>query len=331
MRNKLRDLLAQAGFKGSALDTAYAVAMAESGGNARAHNGNAGTGDNSFGLFQINMLGGMGPARRRQYGLGSNEDLYDPLTNAKIAFQMSGGGKNWSPWSAYKNGSYKNYLQKGGPVTQQAGQAYRSSPAAVVNGPSPQQLMAFRQQSTQTLLSMTQGFLAGQMPELQAVRELQQAKLTLAQASQQLAQSEMGARQYGGTTMRTGPQVAGVSKQANTILEAAHAQIGKPYVWGAESPEEGFDCSGLIDWAFKQAGIDLPGRLTTQTALKMGVSVKGKPYQPGDWIVTGSGGHMVMYVGNGKVIAAPRKGEVVQYQDVSRFDGNILDVRRVLK
>jgi hypothetical protein len=106
-------ILRKAGFKGKALETAYAVMMAESGGNPRAHNPNASTGDNSYGLFQINMLGNLGPARLKQYGLKSNEDLFDPLTNARVAFRMSGGGKNWQPWSAYKNGSYQQYLKAG--------------------------------------------------------------------------------------------------------------------------------------------------------------------------------------------------------------------------
>lgn len=110
----LLSILQQAGFKGNALKIAYAIAMAESGGNARAHNGRAP--DNSYGLFQINMLGDMGPARRRQYGLSSNEDLYDPLTNARVAYKMSNGGKNWQPWATYtgpdgrgSDGPWKSY------------------------------------------------------------------------------------------------------------------------------------------------------------------------------------------------------------------------------
>lgn len=110
----LLTILQQAGFRGEGLRIAYAVAMAESSGNARAHNGNANTGDNSYGLFQINMLGGMGPERRAKYGLKSNEDLFDPLTNAKIAFKMSNGGKNWTAWSTYNRGDYRKYLDGAG-------------------------------------------------------------------------------------------------------------------------------------------------------------------------------------------------------------------------
>ena len=105
----LMSILRQAGFSGNGLKMAYAIAMAESGGSAKAHNGNANTGDNSYGLFQINMLGAMGPERRRQYGLSSNDDLYDPLVNAKVAYKMSKGGTSWGPWSTYGSGAYKQY------------------------------------------------------------------------------------------------------------------------------------------------------------------------------------------------------------------------------
>lgn len=108
-------ILQQAGFRGEGLRMAYAIAMAESGGNAAAHNGNAATGDNSYGLFQINMLGAMGPERRKQYGLSSNDSLFDALTNAKVAYRMSNGGTNWSPWSTYKSGAYRQYYGTAGP------------------------------------------------------------------------------------------------------------------------------------------------------------------------------------------------------------------------
>lgn len=115
----------------------------------------------------------------------------------------------------------------------------------------------------------------------------------------------------------------------NTALQIAVKQLGKPYVWGAESPELGFDCSGLIEYAFEQAGIKTPGRLTTWTIANYGKSVKGQQFQPGDMILTNKGKHVVLYLGDGKVIAAPRRGEPVQIQPVSRFNGQIVDVRRV--
>jgi hypothetical protein len=96
---ELKDLLYQVGFRGERLREAWGTAMKESTGRPRSHNDNRSTGDNSYGLFQINMIDSLGPARLEQYGLESNKDLFNPLTNAKIAFQMSNKGKNWSGWN----------------------------------------------------------------------------------------------------------------------------------------------------------------------------------------------------------------------------------------
>jgi hypothetical protein len=96
---ELKDLLYQVGFRGERLREAWGTVMKESTGRPRSHNDNRETGDNSYGLFQINMIDSLGPARLKQYGLESNKDLFNPLTNAKIAFQMSNGGKNWSGWN----------------------------------------------------------------------------------------------------------------------------------------------------------------------------------------------------------------------------------------
>ena len=92
-------VLRAAGFKDAALRTAYGVAMKESHANPTDHNYNPRTGDDSYGMFQINLYGSL-KARTETYGLKSANDLKDPLTNAKVAYEMSHGGKNWSPWKA---------------------------------------------------------------------------------------------------------------------------------------------------------------------------------------------------------------------------------------
>ncbi len=97
-----------AGFRGQGLTTAVAVALAESGGRTTAHNGTPP--DNSYGLWQINMLGALGPDRRHQYHLKSNDALFDPDTNARVAKDISGDGKDFTPWSTYTNGAYKDHL-----------------------------------------------------------------------------------------------------------------------------------------------------------------------------------------------------------------------------
>ena len=90
------------GFEGKALKVAWAVVKKESNGRPLAFNGNVKTGDNSYGIFQINMIGGLGVARRDKFDLDSNKDLFDPVVNAQIAFHMSNEGSDWSSWGVGK-------------------------------------------------------------------------------------------------------------------------------------------------------------------------------------------------------------------------------------
>ena len=112
---ELVDVLRSVGFEGESLRHAWAVAMKESTGNPNAHNQNASTGDNSYGLFQINMIGRLGPARLEKFNLDSYEDLFDPYTNASIAFEMSKGGTDWGQWgigpNAYNGGTTGSYYK----------------------------------------------------------------------------------------------------------------------------------------------------------------------------------------------------------------------------
>lgn len=87
-----------------ALSQATAIALAESGGNERAHNRIAP--DDSYGLWQINMYGELGPARRAQFGISSNEALYDIGTNAKAMYAISSQGTNWRPWTTFQGARY---------------------------------------------------------------------------------------------------------------------------------------------------------------------------------------------------------------------------------
>ncbi len=92
-----------AGFKGQALITALAIAGAESGYNPRAQN--LKYPDHSIGLWQINQLAHKGR-------FGSDSALMNPLANAKAAFALSGGGRNWGPWTTYTSGAYRSYLAR---------------------------------------------------------------------------------------------------------------------------------------------------------------------------------------------------------------------------
>lgn len=98
---QLAQIAREGGFPESAVPMAVAIALAESSGNTLAHNTNSLTGDDSYGLWQINMRGSMGPSRRASFGISSNEDLFEPITNARAAYKVSKGGTNWAPWSTY--------------------------------------------------------------------------------------------------------------------------------------------------------------------------------------------------------------------------------------
>lgn len=74
-----------------------------------------------------------------------------------------------------------------------------------------------------------------------------------------------------------------VSKTGQSIADAATTQLGKPYSWGDETPEDGFDCSGLVFWAYSQAGINLPTR-TAQTLQKAAKVIDENDVLPGDMI-----------------------------------------------
>ncbi len=109
---QLVELLKAVGFQGNGLRMAWAVAKAESNGRPFAFNGNVKTGDSSYGIFQINMLGSLGPDRREKFDLGLNAELFSPVKNAKIVHHMTKGGKDWSSWSSYKKGATHKWLKK---------------------------------------------------------------------------------------------------------------------------------------------------------------------------------------------------------------------------
>ncbi|WLQ33363.1 NlpC/P60 family protein [Streptomyces castrisilvae] len=106
---------------------------------------------------------------------------------------------------------------------------------------------------------------------------------------------------------------AGSSRAAAAVL-AVHRALGRPYVWGANGPS-GFDCSGLMQWAYAQAGVSLPR--TSQAQRYAGRMVPLSEARPGDLVAyRADASHIGMYVGNGQVIHAPYPGAPVRYDPV---------------
>ena len=92
------------------------------------------------------------------------------------------------------------------------------------------------------------------------------------------------------------------------------SQLGKKYCYGGSSPSTGFDCSGLMQWGFKQGGVSI-GR-TTYDQARNGVGVSVKNAQPGDLLLYSDKSHVGMYIGNGQWIESPNSRSVVRITNV---------------
>lgn len=120
------------------------------------------------------------------------------------------------------------------------------------------------------------------------------------------------------------PQPARISAGApgDSVVALARSQIGMPYVWGGASPKTSFDCSGLVQWAYRQLGVALPRTAQQQFAattritpdyLRPGdlVFFAQTYHSPHEWIT-----HVGIYVGDGQMINAPTQGDVVREMPV---------------
>ncbi|MFF4184037.1 NlpC/P60 family protein [Streptomyces sp. NPDC001691] len=107
---------------------------------------------------------------------------------------------------------------------------------------------------------------------------------------------------------------APASSRAAAAVLAARSALGKPYIWGANGPS-GFDCSGLMQWSYAQAGVGLPR--TSQEQRYAGRQVPLSEAKPGDLIAyRHDASHIAMYMGNGQVVHAPYPGAPVRYDPV---------------
>ena len=139
-----------------------------------------------------------------------------------------------------------------------------------------------------------------------------------------------------GATNNVGGSDTTVNSKVASVVNIAKAQVGKPYVWGAEGPNS-FDCSGLIYYAYKNgASITIP-RVSRDQA-KYGSYVSTSNMKAGDIIYfdstkDGVVNHVAMYIGDGKYVHAPRSGENVRIDSTSSsyFTKYALGARRIIK
>ncbi|SBW08845.1 NLP/P60 protein [uncultured delta proteobacterium] len=128
----------------------------------------------------------------------------------------------------------------------------------------------------------------------------------------------------GGSRAKSGPAVAATAK----------TQIGKPYKYGGATPKTGFDCSGLIQWSYRQHGVSVPRLAKDQAAC--GKSVKKGQLQPGDIVVfrisSLAGVHTGIYSGNGKFVHSPSSGKRIREDNINEdyWKRRYVSARRVL-
>lgn len=162
------------------------------------------------------------------------------------------------------------------------------------------------------------------MDELSEVRVNIEGERLLAEIQREEAQ-RITASQSVGITSSSGQRDRSL---ASSIIADAEKFLGVPYLWGGTTPS-GFDCSGLVQYVYRQNGIDLPR--VTQDQVKVGSHVELSEVQPGDLLFWDRGGdvyHVAIYTGNGNYIHAPKPGDVVKVANVEHFTPS--SARRVL-
>lgn len=118
------------------------------------------------------------------------------------------------------------------------------------------------------------------------------------------------------------------------IVNEVKKYLGDPYVWGAEGPSS-FDCSGLVEYVFKNLGLTVPRTSQEQYAWSQGKSIPVDQVQPGDLVFyagsdgsASSPGHVGIAIGNGQIIHAPRTGQPVKVAGITD-SGKITGIKRM--
>jgi peptidoglycan DL-endopeptidase CwlO len=141
------------------------------------------------------------------------------------------------------------------------------------------------------------------------------ARRTVAAAAAAPAAARPTSRATAATRTEAAPKATAGTGVGAAALSAAMTKLGKPYSWGAVGPNA-FDCSGLMLWAFQQAGVTLPRTSAAQSTF--GTAVSKADLRPGDLVFFYSPvSHVGMYVGDGKIINATQSGDPVKISNMA--------------
>ncbi|MFE2295373.1 NlpC/P60 family protein [Streptomyces sp. NPDC059452] len=157
-----------------------------------------------------------------------------------------------------------------------------------------------------------QGKLADAQRLLNSLTAAERAKIQEEEAAKERASRATSERvQLGNQT--PGGNEAPASGRGAAALSAAATQLGKPYVSGGSGPNS-YDCSGLTQWAFAQAGVSISR--TTYTQQNDGTRIGRSQLRPGDMVFFNGLSHVGFYAGNNQVLHAPKPGTVVRYESM---------------
>ena len=183
---------------------------------------------------------------------------------------------------------------------------------------------AERRSAIEAQLSERESMLASirdQIAELQAAEARRQERLQAEARARVAAMSQQRQAQSLDTTSATTPSASteeaigpAPPAQYGGVVGVAMQFLGVPYVWGGASPS-GFDCSGLIMYAYAQVGVSLPHHAASQYG--MGSPVSRDQLAPGDLVFFNGLGHAGIYIGGGQFIHAPHSGDVVKISNLS--------------
>ncbi|GGL04352.1 hypothetical protein GCM10014719_03190 [Planomonospora parontospora subsp. antibiotica] len=138
---------------------------------------------------------------------------------------------------------------------------------------------------------------------------------------------ELGAYRAGNPNSPGITYTGSASGSAREALQFAFAQVGKPYQYGGTGPG-GWDCSGLVQAAWRAGGVSLPRTTWEQWSWGASRRVSLDDLQPGDLIFSEGLGHVSMYVGGGQIVHAPQTGDVVKVVDLSAYGRRLVGAVR---
>lgn len=122
---------------------------------------------------------------------------------------------------------------------------------------------------------------------------------------------------------------AGEPTPGERAVKFALQEVGTPYRWAGESPATGFDCSGLVRWAYGRVGIDVPH--SSYALYDVGRRVPVSRLAPGDILFFSGLGHVGLYVGKGRMVHSPQTGRTVEVVQLSAtgYGTRLVGARRV--